>query len=526
VFERSLTVLEKALGAEHPIVGTAVNNLASVYLALGRYSAVEPLYKRSLAMREKFLGPDHSDVAQTLNNLGQLYFQQSRFAEAELPLKRALAIWERTLGPDHPNVGASLANVAGLHFEKRQWAEAADFWRRSAQVIISRAKRGSELTGKGESEAVRAKARFWGLVKAVHRLAEADKARATDMAREMFEIVQWAQASEVAASLTQMAARGAKGDPALAAMVRERQDLVGEWQAKDKTLAIARTEASARRNMQAEASLADRLSGIDNRIANIDSVLAKDFPEYATFASPEPLGFSDVQAQLRADEALVLFLDTPAWRPTTEETFIWVVTKTDMRWVRSGFGTPALTREVAALRCGLDSAAWQDDGAAKCAALLSISTGRVPRETAQMPFDVARAHALYKALFGQIGDLIRGKHLLIVPSGALTQFPFHVLVTSQSANGDYRSAAWLARRNPITVLPAVSSLKALRRVAKPSAATKPMIGFGNPLLDGDPAARPWQAEWAKLARQKQACARKLSGRAWQACSSDAVAFCQ
>lgn len=32
-----------------------------------------------------------------------------------------------------------------------------------------------------------------------------------------------------------------------------------------------------------------------------------------------------------------------------------------------------------------------------------------------------------------------------------------------------------------------------------------MIGFGNPLLYGDPAERPWEAEWAKLARQKQAC---------------------
>ena len=106
----------------------------------------------------------------------------------------------------------------------------------------------------------------------------------------------------------------------------------------------------------------------------------------------------------------------------------------------------------------------------------------------------------------QVEDLIRDKHLLIVPSGPLTQLPFQVLVTAASAtSGDYRSAAWLARRHAITVLPAVSSLKALRRVAKPSAATKPMIGFGNPLLDGDPAERPWEADWAKLARQKQAC---------------------
>jgi CHAT domain-containing protein len=115
-------------------------------------------------------------------------------------------------------------------------------------------------------------------------------------------------------------------------------------------------------------------------------------------------------------------------------------------------------------------------------------------------------HALYKALLDPVEDLIRGKHLLIVPSGPLTQLPFQVLVTAAStASGGYRSAAWLARRHAITVLPAVSSLKTLRRVARPSAATKPMIGFGNPLLDGDPAARPWEAEWAKLARQKQAC---------------------
>jgi CHAT domain-containing protein len=54
------------------------------------------------------------------------------------------------------------------------------------------------------------------------------------------------------------------------------------------------------------------------------------------------------------------------------------------------------------------------------------------------------------------------------------------------------------------VLPAVSSLKALRRVAKTSSATKPMLGAGNPLLDGNPE-RPWEAKWAQLARDKQTC---------------------
>ena len=303
-----------------------------------------------------------------------------------------------------------------------------------------------------------------------------------------------------------MAARGAKGDPGLATIVRERQDLVAEWQKLDGVRTAAVSQAPDKRDRAAEAANVTRLAAIDTRIADIDKRLATDFPDYAALSRPEPLSVEEVQAQLRADEALVLFLDTPEWKPTPEETFIWVVTKTDMRWVRSDLGTPALTREVAALRCGLDGGAWEGDGAAKCADLLGIAPDKAPKGNAPLPFDTARAHALYKALLGPVEDLIRDKHLLIVPSGPLTQLPFQVLVTAASAtSGDYRSAAWLARRHAITVLPAVSSLKALRRVAKPSAATKPMIGFGNPLLDGDPAARPWEAEWAKLARQKQAC---------------------
>ena len=114
----------------------------------------------------------------------------------------------------------------------------------------------------------------------------------------------------------------------------------------------------------------DRLAAIDTRLAEIDRRLAQDFPDYAALASPAPVSVAEVQAQLGADEALVLFLDTPEWKPLPEETFIWVVTKTDVRWVRSDLGTAALTREVAALRCGLDATAWDGDGSAECAKLL------------------------------------------------------------------------------------------------------------------------------------------------------------
>ena len=138
--------------------------------------------------------------------------------------------------------------------------------------------------------------------------------------------------------------------------------------------------------------------------------MATKFPDYAALTSPAPLGVEEVQAQLGADEALVLFLDTPEAKSTLEETFIWVVTKTDMHWVRSDLGTKALGREVQALRCGLDAEAWEDR---PCADLTGRSYTDADRHAGKpLPFDHARAHRLYQALFGLAEDLIKGKQLL------------------------------------------------------------------------------------------------------------------
>ena len=57
----------------------------------------------------------------------------------------------------------------------------------------------------------------------------------------------------------------------------------------------------------------------------------------------------------------------------------------------------------------------------------------------------------------------------MVPTGALTALPFHLLVTDAASAGDpasmdaYRNAGWLLKRHAISVLPWVASLKSLAR---------------------------------------------------------------
>ena len=193
------------------------------------------------------------------------------------------------------------------------------------------------------------------------------------------------------------------------------------------------------------------------------------------------------------------------------------MSKTDKSLALVNLSSEALATEVANLRCGLDQSNWSDSAdwpetteaevqrkrVQKAAFERCKSLGRRPNPDGSLPFDLDRAHRLYKLFLGPAEKAIAGKHLLIVPSQGLMQLPFTTLVTEQPApDTNLRDVKWLGTTAPISILPSVSSLRALRRVSKPSQASKPFLGFGNPLLNGDPAA-------AKLARSKQTCASEL-----------------
>ena len=120
-----------------------------------------------------------------------------------------------------------------------------------------------------------------------------------------------------------------------------------------------------------------------------------------------------------------------------------------------------------------------------------------------------------------------------MPSGALTALPFHLLVTDKPAVAvpefktlndfaAYRDAAWLLKRHAITVLPSVASLKALRTFAQKGQATKPMIGFGDPVFDPDERKAP--------ARQRAAGRSAVKTRAytdfWQGAGVDRARISQ
>jgi hypothetical protein len=188
----------------------------------------------------------------------------------------------------------------------------------------------------------------------------------------------------------------------------------------------------------------------------------------------EPLKAEEVQMLLGPDEALVFFL------VGANESYVFALTREGVDRRTISLGEKNMAAKVAAFRHGLDV-----DGLTK-----SVDA-RKPEL-----FDLATAHEFYLALLGPVEALIKDKpQLLIVPFGPLTALPFHLLVTDKPAiavpqmqSNDmtgYRDAAWLVKRHAVTVLPSVANLKALRVLARKGQATKPMIGFGDPVFAPD-----------------------------------------
>ena len=198
----------------------------------------------------------------------------------------------------------------------------------------------------------------------------------------------------------------------------------------------------------------------------MQKTFAAEFPDYAALSNPLPLKAREIQELLSGDEAMVLFA------LADKESFVLALTRDSFDWQRIPLGADALSQKVAVLRRGLDVGKASD------------SSGKSGL------FDLALANELYATLLGPVEALVKDKRsLLVAPSGALTALPFHLLVTEKPAAAipdkieGYRNAAWLLKRQAVSVLPSVSSLKALRGFARRDQAVKPMTGFGDPVFN-------------------------------------------
>jgi CHAT domain-containing protein/tetratricopeptide (TPR) repeat protein len=477
--KRALAIKERTQLVTSPNnVAFANSNLAQVYLAQSRYADAEPLFKRALAMQEQIHGKSHTYVAENVDDLALVYQGQGRYDDAEALFKRALAIHEQVEGASHPAAAETFNQLAILYGATGNTRDALIFSRKATAAVTAHAGvqaariRQDEKTG----DLVEGHASYFlRLVANIASAAQKGIESAPALSREAFETAQLAVASSAATAVQQMGLRFAGGGDFMASLVRETQDLSVFWRERDKALIEALSKLEGQRNQTLIDNIRKQIADTERRLVAIAAQLEKEFPEYAALASPKPLKAEEVQQLLGPDEALVFFL------AADKESYVFAVTREGFDWRTIPIGANELAGKVATFRRGLDVDEWE--------------TARYAGKPVM--FDLGLAHKLYVTLLGQVEALVRDKrHLLVVPTGALTALPFHLLVTEKPAApvpgindaAAYRDGAWLLKRQAISVLPSVASLRALRVFARNDQGNKPMIGFGDPLFSPDEGA--------------------------------------
>jgi CHAT domain-containing protein len=463
LLKRALAIREKALGPANTETAQIVNNIAGLYVEQKRYADAEPLFKRAAEINEKAVGPDHPEFASSLHNLGYLYFHEGRYADAEPFLTRALAIRQKALGPDHPDIALTLHVLAAIYDAQGRTADALTAERSASAIVVKRREQDSD-TRADNSERERQTSRGYFL-RLVHLLwTDSEKAGGpTDSAvDEAFRAAQYAGSIETAKAVSGTMARYASGNDSLATLVRERQDLSSRWQNLDSDLLKAIALAPDKRNADKEATLRKEHAEVEAKLAEDNEKLRTAFPRFAELAEARPVHVADIQAVLGSDEAFTAFaLDE-------KESFVFVIRKQDAHFFKLNLTRAQAADTVKSLRAALEN---------------------------DSPVDVPKAYQFYQTLLGPADSLIAdAKSLIVSPDGALQSLPFAVLVTKPPAAAiakpsDYQAVAWLIRRQAVTVVPAASSLAALRRYAEEKHGTNPFVGFGDPLFDGSGSKR-------------------------------------
>ena len=98
VAEEQMELLKNAYGPNHHEYATAMNNVATLYQALGRYGEAEPLLEQASKIQQRTLGDDHPHTVASLSNLATVYQAMGEDAQAaamQMLVKSMKESWER-----------------------------------------------------------------------------------------------------------------------------------------------------------------------------------------------------------------------------------------------------------------------------------------------------------------------------------------------------------------------------------------------------------------------------------------------
>ena len=298
-----------------------------------------------------------------------------------------------------------------------------------------------------------------------------------DAAKATFVASQVLQRPGVAQTQAVLARQMSEGNDEAAALFRlslvRTRDIARTEALVEQVSAVAMPDEKQRAALVAAQ---DNLASLRRDQTALVSKLAA-FPRYNVLA-PRGVELAELQAALKPGESYYKLM------LVGDRAYGLFATSGDARVVDLGLTPAALARQVQDIR---DT-------------IVKVENG----QQVNYPFDLDKSRALYKAVFGQVEDLLPGtRHLIFEPDGAMLQLPPTVLVTGdkgiaeykkrmESPDGDpfdFTGVEWLGRGREVSIAVSPRGFLDIRKLAA-SGAPRNYLGLGH---NAKPTQRPMAA---------------------------------
>jgi tetratricopeptide (TPR) repeat protein len=112
---RGLAILEAAAIKQRGAIGTALQNLGTLYLSQGKLEQAIDYLRRSVDLLGKAFGPEHTRIADALEPLGGALSRAGRHEEAEAVLLKSVAMHRKIQGATAPTTASSLKHLGDVY---------------------------------------------------------------------------------------------------------------------------------------------------------------------------------------------------------------------------------------------------------------------------------------------------------------------------------------------------------------------------------------------------------------------------
>lgn len=410
---------------------------------LGAFGAAS----HALVILNKAKGTPPKLMADALIALGEISAAQGRVSAAEVYFKGALTIRHQLFGDGIPTIQA-LAGLGRAYQNEGLNTSAIVTYRevfRLARALPSTA------------------GVFTAEMLIPFATALVDIAAKTDgleqrrgLFAEGFDAFQLVQSPVVDHTIAQAAARLSATTPVIAGMIGELQDHQRAADLARVKLAYQQSLPDDERSGEEEARLKAELPDQLAAAATIRQALSTQFPEFDALVSPHPLKLNQLRALLQPHEGLLSFLIG------RDRSFAQLVTRDGVMIAPVPEGAQALRETVKSLRLALE-----------------VQGGAIAE------FDLHEANQLHDDLLGALQPaLAEVDHLVIIPQGPLANLPFALLVTAPPEGKNYEKVDWLLRKASLSYTPSLQAFGQLRSAKRASLPSRPLLGFGDPVLLG------------------------------------------